>query len=206
MDQRETQGSAPSEDKRHVAKREWVLWMCRVLGRHFSKKGYAVSRECSIPTLVTRPDGTTYDKVGNPKRADFMAIDKHLNEVVMVETKSCPADFNADDKWPEYLRCCTKLYFAADKKTAEYIVEKLKKHEHGYTVGVIVIPEDTTATMAYQLDPKVIKAARKRKLGVPIADLIWRMAARNSGFTWTGIYQSGNAFEHHETQNLGVNL
>ncbi len=203
---RSEQDSTPSEEERSVTKREWALWMCRVLGRYYSKKGYAVSRECSIPTLVTRPDGTTYEKVGNPKRADFMAISKRFEEVVMVETKSCPADFHSDDKWPEYLRCCTKLYFAADKKTAEYIVEKLKAHEHGYTVGVIVIPEDTTATMSYQLEPHVIKMARRRKLGVPVKDLLWRMTARNSGFTWTGIFQSGNAFEHHETRELGTNL
>ena len=206
MGMRGVRGGTPPKEVRSVTKREWALWMCRVLGRYYSKKGYAVSRECSIPTLVTRPDGTTYEKVGNPKRADFMAISKKLEEVVMVETKSSRADFLSDDKWHEYLRCCTKLYFAADKKTAEYIVEKLKDHEHGKTVGVIVIPEDTTATMAYQQEPHVIKAARKRKLGVPVSDLLWRMTARNSGFTWTGIYQSGNAFEHHETKLLGADL
>ena len=200
------EGEEPQTAPRPPDKRQRALWMTRLLGRYYSKKGYAVSRECSIPTLVTRPDGTTYEKVGNPKRADFMAISKKLEEVVMVETKSSRADFLSDDKWHEYLRCCTKLYFAADEATAAFIKEKLAQDESGASVGVIALPEDITATMAFKLEPRFLKAARRRKLGVPVTELLWRMAARNSGFTWTGVFQSGNAFEHHKTAVLGDNL
>lgn len=45
------------------------------------------------------------------RRVDVAGIDKKGN-VLVVEIKSSLADFRADKKWPDYLDCCDKFYFA----------------------------------------------------------------------------------------------
>jgi hypothetical protein len=49
--------------------------------------------------------------LGNGRRADVAAIDR-AGAIVLVEVKSCRADFLADRKWPEYLDYCDRFYFA----------------------------------------------------------------------------------------------
>jgi hypothetical protein len=38
-------------------------------------------------------------------------------EVLIVEIKSCAADFRADRKWRDYVACCDRLYFAISEHT-----------------------------------------------------------------------------------------
>lgn len=185
--------------------RQRVLFMHRILGQYYAKKNYAVSRECGIPTLIEDTDGTIRERIGNPQRADFIAINKKCTEVVIVETKSGPADFLSDDKWHNYFRNCTKFYFAADASTAEYIRAAIENDEAAPYVGIIVLPESPDLPK-YKLEPRFLKPCRKRPLGVPVAELLWRMAARNSGYTWTGELESGNAFEHRQSLSLGEGL
>ena len=185
--------------------RQRVLFMQRILGQYYAKKNYAVSRECGIPTLIEDTDGTVRERIGNPQRADFIAINKKRTGVVIVETKSGPADFLSDDKWHDYFRNCTKFYFAANASTAEYIRAAIEKDEAAPYVGIIVLPE-TPDVPKYKLEPRFLKPCRKRPLGVPVEELLWRMAARNSGYTWTGELESGNAFEHREVVTLDNEL
>jgi hypothetical protein len=49
--------------------------------------------------------------LGNGRRADLAAIDR-AGTIVLVEVKSCRADFVADRKWHEYLAYCDRFYFA----------------------------------------------------------------------------------------------
>ena len=49
--------------------------------------------------------------LGNGRRADVAAIDR-AGAVILVEVKSCRADFVADRKWQEYLAYCDRFYFA----------------------------------------------------------------------------------------------
>jgi hypothetical protein len=49
--------------------------------------------------------------LGNGRRADLAAIDR-AGAIVLVEIKSCRADFVADRKWREYLDYCDRFYFA----------------------------------------------------------------------------------------------
>lgn len=185
--------------------KERVLFMQRLLGKYYAEKGYAVSRECGIPTLLEDTDGTVRERIGNPQRADFIAVNKKRTEVVIVETKSGPADFLADDKWRNYFRNCTKFYFACDRATALYIEKVLTDDPLMPYVGLIVLAESPDVP-AYQLEPWFMKPARKRKLGVPVAELLWRMAARNSGFSWMGELESGNSFEHRKPLSLETAL
>ena len=50
------------------------------------------------------------------RRADIVAVNRN-GEVLIVEVKSCPADFRADRKWRDYVPCCDRLYFAISART-----------------------------------------------------------------------------------------
>jgi len=49
--------------------------------------------------------------LANGRRADVAALGPK-GEIVLVEVKSCPADFCADGKWPDYLAYADAFYFA----------------------------------------------------------------------------------------------
>ena len=49
--------------------------------------------------------------LGNGRRADLAALDR-AGAIILVEVKSCRADFCADCKWREYLDYCDRFYFA----------------------------------------------------------------------------------------------
>ena len=204
MGMKGTRGGA-SEPAVVLEKKQAVLLMCRILGAYYAEKGYAVSRECGVPTLSEDKNGKVWERIGNPQRADFIAINKKRTEVVIVETKSCPADFLSDDKWPNYMRNCTKFYFAADPSTAEYIKKALENHELKDKVGVIAL-DVGIGYPRWKYRPRFIQMSKKHPLGVPVEELLWRMAARNSGFTWAGGLETGNAFEHREALTLEAGL
>lgn len=47
----------------------------------------------------------------NGRRADMVAISAS-GHIVIVEVKSCAADFRSDHKWRDYVDYCDQLYFA----------------------------------------------------------------------------------------------
>ena len=47
------------------------------------------------------------------RRADVVAVSSK-SDIWIVEIKSCVADFRADQKWPDYLDFCDRLYFAVN--------------------------------------------------------------------------------------------
>lgn len=49
--------------------------------------------------------------LANGRRADIAAVSPK-GEITMVEVKSCRADFEVDQKWPEYKEYCDHFYFA----------------------------------------------------------------------------------------------
>jgi hypothetical protein len=49
--------------------------------------------------------------LGNGRRADLAALDR-AGTIVLVEVKSCRADFVTDRKWQAYLDYCDRFYFA----------------------------------------------------------------------------------------------
>lgn len=52
-------------------------------------------------------------KLANGRRADVAALDRR-GAITIAEVKSCRADFEIDQKWPEYLDFCDRFYFAVD--------------------------------------------------------------------------------------------
>lgn len=49
------------------------------------------------------------------RRADLLGLGRD-GELVVVEVKSCAADFRADAKWPEYRDWSDRLFFAVDER------------------------------------------------------------------------------------------
>ena len=73
-----------------------AVGIARGVMRLFADLGYAALQE--FPLRVKR-------------RADIVAIN-NAGEIIIVEIKSCRADFRADQKWPEYLDFCDRFFFA----------------------------------------------------------------------------------------------
>ena len=71
-------------------------WLARGVCRAVEELGYAVLTEFPL---------------GNGRRVDVIAMDGG-GETLIVEVKSCAADFRADRKWTEYLPYCDLFYFA----------------------------------------------------------------------------------------------
>lgn len=51
--------------------------------------------------------------LANGRRADVAGLDRK-GRLTIAEVKSCRADFESDQKWPEYLDYCDRFYFAVD--------------------------------------------------------------------------------------------
>ncbi len=94
--------------------------------------GYAPTLELSLP---------------NGRRADVTAINQK-GEIVMVEVKSCRADFEVDKKWPEYREYCDRFYFAV----AEDFPRELLPADEGLMIadafGGAIVREGETITLA----------------------------------------------------------
>lgn len=66
------------------------------------------------------------------RRADFIAFSMK-GEIIIIECKSCLADYKADHKWQDYLKYCNKFYFCMPPEVYEKV-----KDDFGSDVGVFV--------------------------------------------------------------------
>jgi hypothetical protein len=80
---------------------ETALMIARGVRRLLRARGYSSVTELALT------DG---------RRADIVAVNSE-GEVLIVEVKSCAADFRADRKWGDYAACCDRLYFAISEHT-----------------------------------------------------------------------------------------
>ena len=78
------------------ARPEITLAVCRGACRLMRQAGHSVLLEMPLP------DG---------RRADIFAVDRG-GEIAIVEVKSSLDDWRVDEKWPDYLAWCDRLYFA----------------------------------------------------------------------------------------------
>jgi len=101
--------------------------VCRMLGEH----GHGTLTEFSL---------------GNGRRADVIGLDRD-GRFVIVEVKSCAADFLSDGKWEDYLPFCDRYYFAV----APDFPQELLPAEHGLIVAdafdAVVLREAAEAPM-----------------------------------------------------------
>lgn len=75
---------------------ETTLSVTRGAARLMADMGYAPLLEVGLP---------------NGRRADVMALGRR-GDIVIVEVKSGPEDYNVDRKWPEYAPFCDAFFFA----------------------------------------------------------------------------------------------
>ena len=54
-------------------------------------------------------------RLANGRRADLMGICPK-GTLTLIEIKSCRADFEVDNKWPDYLDWADRFYFAVDQE------------------------------------------------------------------------------------------
>lgn len=54
-------------------------------------------------------------RVGTSRRVDVIGLNRN-SEFVVVEIKSCEADFKSDTKWPEYRFFCDRFFFAVSEE------------------------------------------------------------------------------------------
>ena len=59
--------------------------------------------------------------VSTNRRADILAVGP-TGEILIVEIKSCVADFRADQKWPEYREYCDRFFFAVPQSFPREII------------------------------------------------------------------------------------
>ncbi len=115
--------------------------------------GYAVIHEFTLP---------------NGRRADLAGLDSK-GRLVIVEVKSCEADFAGDHKWAEYLEYCDRFYFA--------VAEGFPRHILPEGEGLIVADNFGGAVLLDCVD-RPLAPARRRALTLQFA--------RHAAFRLTG--------------------
>lgn len=105
--------------------------LLRGVGRAFSDADHAVVAELPL---------------GNGRRADMAAIDR-IGAIILVEVKSCRADFRSDRKWQQYLGYCDRFYFAV-----------------GRDFPLDLLPPDEGLILADAFGAEIVREARLRAL------------------------------------------
>ena len=100
----------------------------------------------------------------NHRRADLMALtDK--GEIWIIEIKSGLADFQADDKWPDYLPYCDRFYFAV---APDFPTD--------------VLPENSGLIFVDSYGAEIMRDNKQEKLAAARRNLLLRRMARIGGF------------------------
>ena len=107
----------------------------------------------------------------NHRRADLMALtDK--GEIWIIEIKSGLADFQADDKWPDYLPYCDRFYFAV---APDFPTD--------------VLPENSGLIFADSYGAEIMRENKQDRLAAARRNLLLRRMARIGGFRWARLME-----------------
>ncbi len=109
-------------------------------------------------------------RLANGRRADVAGIDRK-GRLVIAEVKSCRADFEVDQKWPDYLDFCDQFYFAVDP---DFPRELLPESEG------LIIADEFGAAIARAAEERVLNAARRKAVTLRFAR---QASARAHGIT-----------------------
>jgi hypothetical protein len=96
----------------------------------------------------------------NGRRADLAAIGRK-GEILIVEIKSSVIDFQVDRKWPDYLGCCDRLFFAV-----------------GADFPLALLPAEAGVIVADAYGGTVLREAPETKLASPTRKVITLLLAR----------------------------
>jgi hypothetical protein len=136
---------------------------------YLTKKGYSVHVEIGVCKRGRR-------------RADVLGMTTK-NEIIIVEVKSCAADWKTDKKWKDYLPFCNKFYFCVDddfysSAAGQEMVAEAKEHGAGVMVAKL--------TSTRHLFPVACKHNAQRRVvnKDTLFSLVTRMAWRGGHFKW----------------------
>lgn len=97
--------------------------------------------------------------LANGRRADIVAVGAQ-GDIVMVEVKSCAADFLGDTKWTDYLGFCDRFFFAVDMNFPRDILP-----DH----AGLIVGDDYGAAIARAAGEDRLNAARRKAVTIRIA-------------------------------------
>ncbi|MNK98476.1 hypothetical protein D3C87_1188380 [compost metagenome] len=142
------------------------------VARYYAKKGWGVNFELGV-----RKKGKL--------RADVFAL-AFKGYAVIVEVKSCVADFMTDYKAKGYLKYCNQFYFAFNHATWEKLKDKV---DFPPSVGVILIDHKLNTI-------KFEKKSKRRELDPDtLLELALRAAYRGAQFRSLDDIKSGGRFK-----------
>ena len=98
-------------------------------------------------------------RLANGRRADVAALDRQ-GRLTIAEIKSCRADFDVDDKWPDYLEFCDRFYFAVDPAFPQDILP----HTEG-----LIIADEYGAAISRTAEERPLVAARRKAVTLRFA-------------------------------------
>lgn len=99
--------------------------------------------------------------LANNRRADIMGLSRK-GEILIVEVKSCLADFTSDGKWPEYAPYCNAFYFA---------VNEAFPHQHIPPSAGLIIADGFGGDILREPRINPLAAARRKALTLKFARL-----------------------------------
>ena len=105
-------------------------------------------------------------KLANGRRADVAGLDRK-GRLIIAEVKSCRADFECDQKWPDYLEFCDAFYFAVDQS---FPLEILPASEG------LILADGFGAMIQTDAEDRPMAAARRKAVTLRFA----RQAARRA--------------------------
>lgn len=125
-----------------VPRRELADAIKNAVGRTYRKRKFAVSYELQLNSR----------REAKVLRADVFTMTAK-KEVVIVEVKTCRADYKADKKLLGYLGYCNKLYIACPDALAQELKTEVDKR-----IGLISYPSMSIIkpARAQMLDPEVL--------------------------------------------------
>lgn len=91
-------------------------------------------------------------RLANGRRADVAGLDRR-GRLVIAEVKSCRADFEVDQKWPDYLDYCDQFFFAVDPDFPRELLPE--------TEGLIIADEYGAAISRPPRERPLVAARRK---------------------------------------------
>lgn len=98
-------------------------------------------------------------RLANGRRADVAGIDRK-GRFIIAEVKSCRADFEVDQKWPDYLDFCDQFYFAVDPHFPRVLLPDAEG---------LIIADDYGAAIARSAQDRPLNAARRKALTLRFA-------------------------------------
>lgn len=135
------------------------------VAKYLTKKGYSCHYEVGL-------------NKGGKARSDIFAFN-YKRDVIVVEVKSCAADYLSDSKWTTYLPFCNKMYMAVDTDfivTIDFL-ETIKQH----SVGLLIVDLRNPRLSLYHSKSVRCEENAKRKPmdGNAKRDILVRLAFRN---------------------------